>query len=93
LDGVLRDAVCADVFIRTRGAGAGCARSKFTVIFTVIFAVIFIGGGKRAEASSAPTGDGSLATLAVGFITADNFVIADKFAVVGSVRFFGGGYC
>jgi hypothetical protein len=35
LDCVLRDAVCADVFIRTCGARAGCAESKFAVVFAI----------------------------------------------------------
>jgi hypothetical protein len=36
LDGVLRDPVCADVFIWTRGAGAGCAGAKFAVIVVAV---------------------------------------------------------
>jgi hypothetical protein len=60
---VLRDAVCADVFIRTCGASAGRAESKFAGVF----AIIFIGCGKRGETSTAPAGDGNLAIQAVGF--------------------------
>jgi len=41
LDGVLRDAFRADIFIWTRGAGAGCAESKLAVVFVIIaFAAI-----------------------------------------------------